>query len=314
MAKNKAVSAGIAAIAENDESHVTVHFSSVGRSTEPTGMEGTTIEGDRRRAPVKLRRRWSALGIVVPIVALAGWEVASRLGWLDRTIASSPTEILAEINRLLWTGQIWLHLWATFFRVFSGFGLGSAAAIIVGVVTGISPIAYRLLNPTIQAIRSVPSYAWVPLFILWFGIFETSKVLLIALGAFFPVYLALVSSIRSVDRKLVEVGLVNGFKGWSLARRIFLPASLPAIFVGLRQSLGLAWMFVVAAEFMGATHGLGFLLIDGQTTGRPATLITSILLFAVCGKATDGCLAWVSMRALHWQDTYNPNSPEARSE
>jgi sulfonate transport system permease protein len=267
----------------------------------------------RNTSPIKLRRRWSVLGIVVPAVALAGWEVASRLGWLDRTIASSPAEILAEINRLLWTGQIWLHLWATFIRVFSGFGLGSAVAIVIGAVTGTNPIAYRLLNPTIQAIRSVPSYAWVPLFILWFGIFETSKILLIALGAFFPLYLALVSSIRGVDRKLVEVALVNGFKGWNLARTIFFPASLPAIFVGLRQSLGLAWMFVVAAEFMGATHGLGFLLIDGQTTGRPATLITSILLFALCGKATDGFLAWLSERALHWQDSYHPNSPEARS-
>jgi len=257
---------------------------------------------ERYKAPVKRRRQSSMLWIVIPALALAGWEVASRLGWLDRTVASSPTEILAEINRLLWTGQIWLHLWATFTRVFTGFGLGSVIAIVLGAVTGISPIAYRLLNPTINAIRSVPSYAWVPLFILWFGIFETSKILLIALGAFFPLYLALVSSIRSVDRKLVEVALVNGFKGWILARRIFLPASLPAIFVGLRQSLGLAWMFVVAAEFMGATHGLGFLLIDGQTTGRPATLITSILLFALCGKATDGCLAWISERALHWQD------------
>jgi sulfonate transport system permease protein len=260
------------------------------------------------------RRRWSALGLLIPAVALIGWEAAARVGWLDRTITSSPSEIVSEISRLLWTGQIWLHLWATFVRVFSGFGVGSLFAIIVGAVTGVSPMAYRLLNPTIHGIRSVPSYAWVPLFILWFGIFETSKILLIALGAFFPLYLALVSSIRSVDRKLVEVALVNDFKGWSLARRIFLPASLPAIFVGLRQSLGLAWMFVVAAEFMGATHGLGFLLIDGQTTGRPATLITSILLFALCGKATDGCLAWISERTLHWQDAYHPDSPEARSE
>ena len=268
---------------------------------------------ERNTTRIKLPREWGLLGIVVPAVALTGWEVASHLGWLDRTIASSPSEILTEIGRLLWTGQIWLHLWATFIRVFSGFGLGSVVAIVIGAATGISPIAYRLLNPTIHAIRSVPSYAWVPLFILWFGIFETSKILLIALGAFFPLYLALVSSIRSVDRKLVEVALVNGFKGWNLARRIFLPASLPAILVGLRQSLGLAWMFVVAAEFMGATHGLGYLLIDGQTTGRPATLITSILLFALCGRATDGCLAWVSKRALHWQDAYHPNSSEARS-
>ena len=283
-------------------------------SAEPVNVTESRIERDALRAPVRRRQRWSALGVVIPAVALIGWEVASRLGWLDRTITSSPSEILSEINRLLWSGQIWLHLWATFGRVLSGFGLGSSVAIILGVVTGISPVAYRLLNPTIHAIRSVPSYAWVPLFILWFGIFETSKILLIALGAFFPLYLALASSIRSVDRKLVEVALVNGFKGWNLARKIFLPASLPAIFVGLRQSLGLAWMFVVAAEFMGATHGLGFLLIDGQTTGRPATLITSILLFALCGKATDGFIAWVSERALHWQDGYDPNSPEARSE
>jgi sulfonate transport system permease protein len=281
-------------------------------AAEPVGLKVSEAGRAQVPKPVKSRRRWGLLGFVVPAIALIVWEIASRLGWLDRTITSSPSEILAEVSRLLWSGQIWVHLWATFIRVFSGFGLGSAVAILFGIVTGTSSIAYRLFNPTIQAIRSVPSYAWVPLFILWFGIFETSKILLIALGAFFPLYLALVSSIRSVDRKLVEVALVNGFKGWSLVRRIFLPASLPAIFVGLRQSLGLAWMFVVAAEFMGATHGLGFLLIDGQTTGRPATLITSILLFALCGKSTDGCLAFVSERALHWQDSYRPNSPRGR--
>jgi sulfonate transport system permease protein len=204
---------------------------------EPVNVSESGVPS--RPALLRFPRQWSALGVVVPAVALIVWELASRLGWLDRTIASSPTEILAEVSRLLWTGQIWLHLWATFIRVFSGFALGTAAAIMLGAVTGSSSIAYRLLNPTIHAIRSVPSYAWVPLFILWFGIFETSKILLIALGAFFPLYLALVSSIRSIDRKLVEVALVNGFKGWNLARSIFLPASLPAIFVGLRQSLGL---------------------------------------------------------------------------
>ena len=277
-------------------------ISSLAPRTEAVDVSRSGIERETRKAPSKRRVRLSVLGLLVPAMAVIGWEAASRLGWLDRTIASSPSEIVVEIGHLLTTGQIWVHLWATLVRVFSGFALGGATAGIVGALTGISPILYRLLNPSIQAIRSVPSYAWVPLFILWFGIFETSKILLIALGAFFPLYLSLVSSIRSVDRKLVEVALVNGFKGWSLARRIFLPASLPAIFVGLRQSLGLAWMFVVAAELMGATHGLGFLLIDGQTTGRPATLITSILLFALSGKATDGCLAWVSDRALHWQD------------
>jgi len=291
----------------------TMATSSLAPRTEAIDISESSIARATGKDLGKRRARSIGLGFVVPAVALIGWEAASRLGWLDKSIASSPGEILVEIDRLVVTGQIWVHLWATFVRVFNGFALGAVVAIVLGALTGTSPIIYRLLNPTIHAIRSVPSYAWVPLFILWFGIFETSKILLIALGAFFPLYLALVSSIRSVDRKLVEVALVNGFKGWSLIRRIFLPASSPAIFVGLRQSLGLAWMFVVAAEFMGATHGLGFLLIDGQTTGKPATLITSILLFALCGKITDGCLAWISERALHWQDSYHPNSPEARS-
>ena len=280
---------------------------------EPVVVPGPVVTRTRLGSLLK-GRRWNPLGFVVPGLALILWETAARMGWLDRTITSSPSEILTELGRLAVTGQIWVHLWATFVRVFSGFALGGGVALALGAVTGTTPIVYRLLNPTINAIRSVPSYAWVPLFILWFGIFEASKILLIGLGAFFPLYLAFVSSIRSVDRKLVEVGLVNGFRGWNLVRKIFFPASLPAIFVGLRQSLGLAWMFVVAAEFMGATHGLGFLLIDGQTTGRPATLITSILLFATCGKITDGCLAWISERVLHWQDTYQPDSHEARPE
>jgi sulfonate transport system permease protein len=259
-------------------------------------------EPSRQRFP----RGWATrpVGLIVLFSVLILWEVATHFGWLDRTLASSPSAILGDLWVLLATGQIWIHLWATFVRVLSGFVLGSLVALLVGIVSGIIPIVYRLLNPSIQAIRSVPSYAWVPLFILWFGIFETSKILLISVGAFFPLYLTTVIGIRSVDRKLVEIALVNDFRGWSLVRRVLLPASLPAILVGLRQGLGLAWMFVVAAEFMGATHGLGFLLIDGQTTGRPSTLIASIILFALCGTLTDGCLAGASERALHWQDSY----------
>jgi sulfonate transport system permease protein len=262
------------------------------------------VEESPRERLLSRSRKFSPVGLVVPLSTLVLWEVAARFGWLDRTVSSSPTEVLAEIWTLLKTGQLWVHLWATFLRVFSGFFLASVVAFILGVSSGIVPIVYRLLNPAIQAIRSVPSYAWVPLFILWFGIFENSKILLIGLGAFFPLYLATVTGIRSVDRKLVEVALVNGFRGWDLATQVLVPASLPAVLVGLRQAMSLAWMFVVAAEFMGATHGLGFLLIDGQTTGRPSTLIASILLFAVCGKLTDGGLAWVSERALSWQDAY----------
>jgi sulfonate transport system permease protein len=158
----------------------------------------------------------------------------------------------------------------------------------------------------LQALRNIPSIAWVPMFILWFGIFETSKVILIAVGVFFPIYLALSGAILGVDRKLVEVGRIFRFSHREMITRILLPATLPSYVISLRAGLGLGWMFVVAAEFMGAEEGLGFLLVDGQQTGRPATILASITAFAVLGKTTDWILAALSARALRWQDSFKP--------
>ncbi len=136
------------------------------------------------------------------------------------------------------------------------------------------------------------------------GIYETSKITLIAVGVFFPTYLNLMSGIQNVDRKLVEVGKIYRLNSWQLITRIFLPATLPAYITGLRGGLGLGWMFVVAAEIMGASSGLGFLLVDGQSTGRPTTILVSILLFAILGKLTDLILAGIGNKFLYWQDTH----------
>src|SRR5690606_33622939 len=148
----------------------------------------------------------------------------------------------------------------------------------------------ELLDPLLQSLRSIPSIAWVPLFILWLGIYEASKITLIAVGVFFPVYLNLMSGIQGVDRKLVEVGRVYNFTGWRLVRKVLLPATLPSYVVGLRGGLGFGWMFVVAAEYMGASEGVGYLLLDGQQTGRAAIIIAAIILFAILGKGTDAIL------------------------
>ncbi|MCW5774762.1 MAG: ABC transporter permease subunit, partial [Rhodospirillaceae bacterium] len=171
-------------------------------------------------------------------------------------------------------------------------------------LTGASPLMRRVLDPTAQALRAIPSLAWVPLFILWFGIFETSKVILIAVGVFFPVYLALAAGIPSVDRKLVEVARVYRYSTAALVRRVLLPSVLPTYLIGLRSGLALGWMFVVAAELMGASQGLGYLLVDGQQTGKPAIIIASLILFAIIGKATDLLLALAAARALRWQDAF----------
>jgi sulfonate transport system permease protein len=140
------------------------------------------------------------------------------------------------------------------------------------------------------------------LFILWLGIFEVSKVALIAVGVFFPVYLGVMGAVISVDRKIVEVGRVFRLSGPAMVRRILLPAVLPTYIVSLRSGLGLGWMFVIAAEFMGASEGLGYLLIDGQQLGKTSEIIAAILAFAVLGKATDALLAAVAAPFLVWED------------
>jgi sulfonate transport system permease protein len=163
----------------------------------------------------------------------------------------------------------------------------------------------RVIDPSLQALRAIPSIAWVPLFILWLGIFEASKVTLIAVGVFFPVYLGVMGAVMSVDRKIVEVGRVFRLTGAQMVRRILLPAVLPSYIIALRSGLGLGWMFVVAAEFMGASEGLGFLLVDGQQLGKPAQIVAAIVAFAVIGKITDWIIVGASAPFLRWEDRFN---------
>lgn len=247
-----------------------------------------------------------AVGLILPVGLALGWEVLAALGLVSTRLLPPPSQILKTLSDLATRGVLLDHALATLWRVWWGFLLGAAAGTFLGAATGVWPLARRLLDPSIQALRSIPSIAWVPLFILWFGIFETPKVLLIAVGVFFPVYLTLAGAIASVGRKLVEVGRIYRFGTWDLVRRILLPAALPTYITGLRGGLGLGWMFVVAAEFMGASKGLGYLLVDGQMTGRPATILASILLFAVLGKLTDLALASLGARLVRWQDGFRP--------
>jgi sulfonate transport system permease protein len=178
------------------------------------------------------------------------------------------------------------------------------AGTLLGALCGYSIVARRLLDPTLQGLRAIPSIAWVPLFILWLGIFEASKVALIAVGVFFPIYLGVAGAIMHIDRKVVEVGRIFRLSGFALTRRILLPAILPEYVIALRSGLGLGWMFVVAAEFMGASEGLGYLLVDGQQLGKPAQIVAAILVFAILGKLTDTVLVAASRPFLRWQDSF----------
>ena len=246
------------------------------------------------------------LGLALPVLLGIGWELAVRAGWAQGRLMPPPSRIFQTLYSLAVTGELWIHIGATLARVGAGFALGVIGGTLVGALAGASRLSREILDPALQGLRSVPSIAWVPLFILWLGIFEESKIALIAVGCFFPIYLGVLAAIQSVDRKTVEVGRVFRLTTPQLARRILLPAILPAYVVALRQGLGLGWMFVVAAEFMGASEGLGYLLIDGQQLGKPDQIIAAIVTFAILGKITDGLIASASAPFLTWQDAYAP--------
>jgi sulfonate transport system permease protein len=269
---------------------------------------GMTVDAEVRRAPVPasgkawVRLTRPALGLLLPVAAAVVWELVVRMGWASGRLAPPPSVIFATFVDLARTGELQRNTLVTLARVAAGFGIGVAAATVLGAAAGSSPLVRRLLDPTLQALRAIPSIAWVPLFILWLGIFEASKITLIAVGVFFPVYLGLMGAIQSVDRKLVEVGRAFRLSDIAMVRRILLPAVLPAYVISLRSGLGLGWMFVVAAELMGASEGLGYLLIDGQQLGKPAEIVAAIVAFAIVGKATDWLIALAAAPFLRWED------------
>lgn len=274
----------------------------VGKEVAAITLPGAATETGEESARLKVKVPEQWLGFVVPSVLLLLWELLSRAGIIPANWLPAPTVVVGTIRDLFAGGELPGHIAVTIWRVIAGFVLGAVTATLLGVLTGSSPLTRRLLDPLLQSLRNIPSMAWVPLFLLWLGIHETSKIALIAAGVFFPVYLNLLSGILNVDRKLVEVGLVFRLSGGRLIRRIILPATLPAYIVGLRSGLGLGWMFVVAAEIMGASKGLGFLMIDGQMTGRPAIILASIILFALFGKLTDLLVEGAGQRLLCYRD------------
>lgn len=245
-----------------------------------------------------------ALGLLLPVGVGLAWELLVHAGLVNARLVPPPSRIFAALNELAVSGELSRHVLATTARVAAGFAIGVIAGTMVAAVTGYSTLMRRLVDPTLQGLRAVPSIAWVPLFILWLGIFEESKITLIAVGVFFPVYLGTLGAILSIDRKIVEVGRVFRLSALGLVRRILLPAILPAYVLALRGGLGLGWMFVVAAEFMGASEGLGYLLVDGQQLGKPDQIVAAILAFAVLGKLSDSILVLGTAPFLRWVDVY----------
>ncbi|MEU4165008.1 ABC transporter permease [Actinoplanes sp. NPDC026670] len=233
-------------------------------------------------------------GAVLPAVILVGWHLVAAAGVYSAAQLPPPAEVLSALGELLRRGELWHHVAISTQRVLIGFAVGSVLGLTLGGLVGLSRAANAVLSPTVQAVRAVPSLAWVPLLLLWLGIGETPKIVLVAIGAFFPVYTTVSAALSHIDPHLVEVGRAYGRSGLSLLGTVLFPAATPAILSGLRLGLAQGWLFLVAAELIASSMGLGFLLIDSQNTGRTDVMLLAIILLALIGKLSDTLLGLVT--------------------
>ncbi|MNO33772.1 putative aliphatic sulfonates transport permease protein SsuC [compost metagenome] len=272
----------------------------------------TTVVGDTSISKVSTNletkkillttRIWK--GSLLPVGILMLWQGFSMLGLADPALFPAPSSIVAELYRLLLSGELIDNLEISMARALGGFLLGGAAGLALGLFVGMHQRAEEYIDPTVQMLRTIPLLAITPLFILWFGFGELSKVLLIAMGAFFPLYVNSFLGVRNVDAKLFDVAKVLEFSQSKLIRKLLLPAAMPNILLGLRLSLSISWMVLVVAELMGADRGVGYLIQDARSFMRTEVVFIGILLFAAVGKISDSLVRLLEARLLKWQDSF----------
>lgn len=270
------------------ETPVTLHqfTSSYGYSAAGTAVGAHPRP--RGRAP---RRAWTILGgAILPVAIVAVWWTLSATGMFPSyRLPSPPAVVLAAVD-LAERGLLLQYIGISTQRVLLGFAIGAAAGLVLGALVGLSRTASVLLSPLIGALRAVPSLAWLPLLVLYLGIGEVPKVVLITIGAAFPVFTTIAGALRHVDPHLVELGRAYGLSRVGLLTTVQLPAVIPSVVSGLRLALAQSWLFLVAAELIASSMGLGFLLVESGNNGRIDRLFLAIVLLAILGKVTDALI------------------------
>jgi sulfonate transport system permease protein len=249
---------------------------------------------------------------VVPLGIIALWQAAAAAGMLNPQTMPSPAMVASSFWQLIVTGQLWPNLVVSLERVVFGLAFGIAAGTALGLVAGLSRLGEDAVDPTVQMARTLPHLALIPLMILWFGIGETPKLVLIALGASFPIYLNLFSAIRGADRKLLEAASMLGLSHAETIWHVILPAALPGFLVGLRQALGIAWITLVVAEQINASAGIGYLVMNARDFLRTDVIFDGLLVYALLGLGTDQLVRFIEKRALAWRpSTLRPQGASA---
>ena len=273
--------------------------------TRPPGPAAAAAPPARRRA----RRLTSSAGLlrlISPVAVLILWQAVSEAGLISRQKLPPPTEIWQTAVSLVTTsspayGTLQGAMLISLERVAIGFAAGALAGLAIAIAAGLSRLGESTIDPLMQMLRTLPLFGLIPVFIVWFGIGETPKLTLIAIGAAIPLYLNTFSGIRNVDARLGELGQVLHLSRTELIRDIVLPGALPQVLVGLRQSLGVAWLALVVAEQVNANAGLGFMISQATQFLRNDVIFVALLVYCALGLLTDALVRLLERRALVWR-------------
>ena len=246
-------------------------------------------------------RKWTLIRWASPLVLLALWQLGSALGVIPQDVLPAPSLIIEAGLELIENGQLADALQVSGVRVVEGLVLGGILGVALGTAVGLSRWFEATVDPPMQMVRALPHLGLIPLFIIWFGIGELPKVLLVALGVSFPLYLNTFSAIRQVDPKLFETAQVLGFSFWQRFRIIIVPSSAPQVLVGLRQSLAIAWLTLIVAEQINADKGIGFLINNARDFLRIDIIIFGLIVYALLGIGTDAVVRALERRALRYR-------------
>lgn len=242
---------------------------------------------------------------LLPVGIVIAWQIASSAGWLSTRILPSPEGVIKAFWRLSASGELWHHLSISTWRALVGFSIGGSIGLVLGLISGLSRWGERLLDTSIQMLRNVPHLALIPLVILWFGIDETAKIFLVALGTLFPIYINTWHGIRSIDSSLVEMARSYGLSGPALFWHVILPGALPSIMVGVRFALGLMWLTLIVAETISANAGIGYLAMNAREFLQTDVVVVAIILYALLGKLADTSALMLERVWLRWNPAYH---------
>jgi len=275
-------------------------------------MSGIALQGSASGSPaistVRTKRRssWNQRlrRAYVPLGILAIWQAGFALGWIPAQTVPPPSAIAIAAWQLAVTGQLAGNILVSLGRVAIGLGIGVAAGTALALIAGLSRLGEDSVDPTLQMLRTLPHLALIPLMIMWFGIGETPKITLIALGSLFPIYLNLFAGIRGADRKLREAANTLGLSHFETIINVVLPAALPNFLTGLRQAFGISWITLVVAEQINASAGIGYLVMNARDFLRTDIIFVGLGIYAILGLLTDQTVRLLEHYLLAWRPSF----------